>query len=100
MQASMSSFSRYLSRNVLRRLAILGGAFILAACGGGGGDDGGAGGGGSGNGNLVINAGLDATVTEGVTYSLSAEVSGGDERLLRQHTLVSCSSHTQKVDIC
>ena len=78
MQASMSSFSRYLSRNVLRRLAILGGAFILAACGGGGGDDGGAGGGGSGNGNLVINAGLDATVTEGVTYSLSAEVSGGD----------------------
>ena len=78
MQVSMSSFSGYLSRNVVRGLAIVGGAFILAACGGGGGGDDGGSDGGSGTGNLVINAGLDATVTEGVTYSLSAEVSGGD----------------------
>ena len=78
MQLIMSSFSGYLPRNVARGLAILGGAFILAACGGGGGSDGDSSDGGSGNGNLVINAGPDATVTEGVTYSLSAEVSGGD----------------------
>lgn len=78
MQASMSSFLGGLPRNVLRRLAIVGGAFILAACGGGGSGDDSASDGGVGNGNLVVNAGINATVTEGVTYSLSAEVSGGD----------------------
>ena len=78
MQLILSSFSGYLPRTVMRGLAILGGAFILAACGGGGGGDGDSSDGGAGNGNLVINAGPDATVTEGVTYSLSAEVSGGD----------------------
>jgi hypothetical protein len=74
MQLIKSSFLDYLPRKVVRGLAIVGGTFILAACGGGGGGDGGE----TGNGNLVINAGPDATVTEGVTYSLSAEVSGGD----------------------
>ena len=78
MQLIKSSFSGYLPHTVARGLAILGGAFILAACGGGGGGDGDSSDGGAGNGNLVINAGPDATVTEGVTYSLSAEVSGGD----------------------
>ena len=47
---------------------------MFAACGGGSGDD--------TNGeevsSLVINAGPDATVTEGATYSLSAQISGGD----------------------
>ena len=76
MQPSSSSFSSYLPRTVIRGLAVIGGAFILAACGGGGGGD--SSGGGSGNGNLVVNAGANATVTEGVTYSLSAQVSGGD----------------------
>lgn len=76
MQSSSSSFSSYLPRTVIRGLAVIGGAFILAACGGGGGGD--SSGGGSGNGNLVVNAGANATVTEGVTYSLSAQVSGGD----------------------
>ena len=76
MQSSSSSFSTYLPRTVIRGLAVIGGAFILAACGGGGGGD--SSGGGSGNGNLVVNAGANATVTEGVTYSLSAQVSGGD----------------------
>jgi len=52
-------------------------ALTLVACGGGGGGDG-TDGGGSGNTNLLINAGPDATVTEGVSYTLSAEVSGGD----------------------
>ena len=78
MQSSSSSFSSYLPRTVIRGLAVIGGAFILAACGGGGGGDGDSSGGGSGNGNLVVNAGANATVTEGVTYSLSAQVSGGD----------------------
>ena len=78
MQSSSSSFSSYLPRTVIRGLAVIGGAFILAACGGGGGGDGDFSGGGSGNGNLVVNAGANATVTEGVTYSLSAQVSGGD----------------------
>ncbi|MEC8747072.1 MAG: hypothetical protein VXX73_02080, partial [Pseudomonadota bacterium] len=78
MQSSSSSFSSYLPRTVIRGLAVVGGAFILAACGGGGGGDGDSSGGGSGNGNLVVNAGANATVTEGVTYSLSAQVSGGD----------------------
>lgn len=78
MQSSSSSFSTYLPRTVIRGLAVIGGAFILAACGGGGGGDGDSSGGGSGNGNLVVNAGANATVTEGVTYSLSAQVSGGD----------------------
>ena len=50
----------------------------LVACGGGGGGDDGTDGDGSGNTNLLINAGPDATVTEGVSYTLSAEVSGGD----------------------
>jgi hypothetical protein len=50
----------------------------LVACGGGGGGGDGTDGGGSGNTNLLINAGPDATVTEGVSYTLSAEVSGGD----------------------
>lgn len=77
MHSSLSSVSSYLPRSVARGLAIIGGAFILVACGGGGGD-GDSSGGGSGNGNLVVNAGPDATVTEGVTYSLSAQVSGGD----------------------
>ena len=77
MQSSSSSFSSYLPRTVIRGLAVIGGAFILAACGGGGGGDGDSSGGGSGNGNLVVNAGANATVTEGVTYSLSAQVSGG-----------------------
>ncbi|MDY6975629.1 MAG: DUF1566 domain-containing protein [Pseudomonadota bacterium] len=77
MQLIKSSFSDYLPRTGVRGLAIVGGVFILAACGGGGGD-GDSSGGETGNGNLLINAGPDATVTEGVTYSLSAEVSGGD----------------------
>ncbi|MGK0501755.1 MAG: chitinase [Alteromonadaceae bacterium] len=51
--------------------------FALAACGGGGGDS--DGGSGSSNSDLVINAGDDATVTEGASYSLSAVVSGGNE---------------------
>ena len=46
--------------------------FVLSACGGGGSSSD------SNNSNLVINAGPDATVTEGATYSLSAEVSGGN----------------------
>lgn len=50
----------------------------LVACGGGSGGDDGTDGDGSGNTNLLINAGPDATVTEGVSYTLSAEVSGGD----------------------
>ena len=78
MQLIKSSFSGYLPRTMIRGLAIAGAALILAACGGGGGGDGDSNGGGTGNGNLVINAGPDAIVTEGVTYSLSAEVSGGD----------------------
>ena len=76
MQSSLSSFSGYLPRTVVRGLALIGGAFMLAACGGGGGGD--SSGGDSGSGELVVNAGPDATVTENVTYSLSAEVSGGD----------------------
>lgn len=56
-------------------LALL--TLALAACGGGGGgDDGNTDG--SGSGSLLINAGPDATVTEGVSYTLNAEVSGGD----------------------
>ncbi|MBT3134766.1 DUF1566 domain-containing protein [Alteromonas sp. ALT199] len=76
MQSCLSSFSGYLPRTVVRGLALIGGAFMLAACGGGGGGD--SSGGDSGSGELVVNAGPDATVTENVTYSLSAEVSGGD----------------------
>lgn len=49
---------------------------LLCACGGGGSDadtetD-------SGSSNLLVNAGPDATVTEGAAYAVSAEVSGGD----------------------
>ena len=49
---------------------------VLSACGGGGsgGDDGTTG----SASNLLVNAGPDASVTEGATYTLSADVTGGD----------------------
>ena len=48
---------------------------MVSACGGGGGSSDG---GGSNNATLVINAGPDATVTEGASFALNAEVSGGN----------------------
>lgn len=50
------------------------GVFILGACGGGGSDSNSS----PGNSALAVNAGPDATVTEGVTYTLSGSVTGGD----------------------
>lgn len=50
------------------------GVFILSACGGGGSDSDSNG----GNLPLAVNAGPDATVTEGVMYSLNGSVTGGD----------------------
>ena len=80
MQFNVFSISSYFPRAIVRGLVLFATALLLAACGGGGGGgDGDSGGdGGSGSGDLVINAGPDATVTEGVTYTLSAPVSGGD----------------------
>jgi len=77
MQLSLSSNFGYLPRPVVHGLSMFIGLLMLAACGGGGGSDSNDSDG-SGNGSLVINAGPDATVTEGVTYTLSAQVSGGD----------------------
>lgn len=48
---------------------------VLSACGGGSGGDEGTTGSAS---NLLVNAGPDASVTEGATYTLSADVTGGD----------------------
>ena len=80
MQFSVFSISSYFPRAIVRGLVLFATVLLLAACGGGdGGGDGDSGGdGGSGSGDLVINAGPDATVTEGVTYTLTAQVSGGD----------------------
>ena len=78
MQFSVFSISSYFPRAIVRGLVLFATALLLAACGGGGGDGDSGGDGGSGSGDLVINAGPDATVTEGVTYTLSAQVSGGD----------------------
>ena len=80
MQFNVFSISSYFPRAIVCGLVLFATVLLLAACGGGGGGgDGDSGGdGGSGSGDLVINAGPDATVTEGVTYTLSAQVSGGD----------------------
>ena len=78
---------RHSSSSVLRLAGWMGGCVLRTATEGvdsgccvglGAIRDGDSSGGGSGNGNLVVNAGANATVTEGVTYSLSAQVSGGD----------------------
>lgn len=63
------------SRSV-RLLLIAAVLTVLSACGGGssGGNDGTAG----SASNLLVNAGPDASVTEGATYALSADVTGGD----------------------
>lgn len=61
-----------------RAVAIFGAMLMLFACGGGGGDSSSGDGSGSGNSTLVVSAGPNATVTEGVTYTLGAQVSGGD----------------------
>ncbi|GFD67284.1 DUF1566 domain-containing protein [Alteromonas sp. KUL106] len=74
MQFNVFSVSDKCFRAFGRGLICLAGIFILAACGGGGDGDNANG----GSGNLVVNAGPDATVTEGATYALSAQVSGGD----------------------
>ena len=57
-----------------RFLVVCCGVFILSACGGGGSDSNSS----PGNSALAVNAGPDATVTEGVTYTLSGSVTGGD----------------------
>ena len=75
MQLNVFSVSDRFSGALGRSLFFIAGIIILTACGGGGGDGDNANG---GAGNLVVNAGPDATVTEGVTYALSAQVSGGD----------------------
>ncbi|HAD89892.1 MAG TPA: hypothetical protein DCG36_06970, partial [Alteromonas macleodii] len=53
--------------------------FFLSSCGGGGSDANSDSGTDTDNDSeLLVNAGPDDTVTEGATYSLSAEVTGGD----------------------
>lgn len=74
MQTSPFPASRLLATFFLRCAVIVGLALATAACGGGGG---------SSNSDvpqarLAVNAGPDATVTEGATYAFSAQVSGGD----------------------
>lgn len=75
MSSSYSSFYRF-GAHVKQCMALLCAMLLLAACGGGGGD--GDSGTDPGPSTLVVNAGADATVTEGATYTLSAQVSGGD----------------------
>jgi len=68
----ISSFSNIVSANkhVLTLVMII----MVSACGGGTSSDGGSG----TNTTLVINAGPDATVTEGASFALDAQVSGGN----------------------
>ena len=52
--------------------------FFLSACGGGSDGNSDSGSNSDNDTELLVNAGPDDTVTEGATYSLSAEVTGGD----------------------
>lgn len=74
MPATLLSFGHFVSTLLRRGIMVTGTACLLVACGGGGSSDSST----DSDSSLVINAGADATVTEGVTYDLSAEVSGGD----------------------
>lgn len=75
MKLNVFSGSDRYSGVLARCLIFIAGIMLLAACGGGGGGDSDSG---NNTGNLVVNAGPDATVTEGASYALSAQVSGGD----------------------
>ena len=72
---SIHRWFRRIGPNIRGAVLMLCALVTISACGGGGGGDSGEG---TGNPTLVVNAGPDATVTEGATYTLSAQVSGGD----------------------
>lgn len=65
----MFLFLSYFFCIVICGFIVIGGVFILVVCGGGG--DGDFSGGGFGNGNLVVNVGVNVIVMEGVIYLLS-----------------------------
>lgn len=67
----MFLFLSYFFCIVICGFVVIGGVFILVVCGGGGGGDGEFSGGGFGNGNLVVNVGVNVIVMEGVIYLLS-----------------------------
>ncbi|BFT29386.1 hypothetical protein D210916BOD24_05620 [Alteromonas sp. D210916BOD_24] len=74
MQTSPFSTYHFLAKMLVRCAVIVGLMALTVACGGGGGSSDGE----VAPSRLVVNAGPDATVTEGATYTFNAQVSGGD----------------------
>lgn len=72
MQYCLYVISRYFPLVIRRGAMIFAAVFLVSACGGGSDS------GGTNSTVLVVNAGADTTVTEGVTVDLSATASGGD----------------------